>query len=151
MVAWVNNCETGDLRRHCTHCNGKFHMPFLAIYDYYIDGLSQDCSISIANAMEILQSYTKPSIYANAALLGSLFLRGMLGDRHRGGVRHFSISSGDRHKDIHWPHHDDMRIQTYTATLRDLFDGCRLANDGIIHWIHCFFYFYNRNSQPARW
>ena len=27
-----------------------------------IDGLAQDCSISIANAMEILQSFTKPSI-----------------------------------------------------------------------------------------
>ena len=29
----------------------------------YFDGLVQDCSISIANAMEILQSYTKPSMY----------------------------------------------------------------------------------------
>ena len=28
----------------------------------YIDGLVQDCSISIANALEILQSCTKPSI-----------------------------------------------------------------------------------------
>ena len=27
-----------------------------------IDGLVQDCSISIANALEILQSWTKPSI-----------------------------------------------------------------------------------------
>ena len=31
-------------------------------YIHYIDGLVQDCSISIANAMEILQSSTKPSI-----------------------------------------------------------------------------------------
>ena len=29
----------------------------------HIDGLVQDCSISIANALEILQSHTKPSIY----------------------------------------------------------------------------------------
>ena len=29
----------------------------------YIDGLVQDCSISIANALEILQSCIKPSIY----------------------------------------------------------------------------------------
>ena len=29
----------------------------------YVDGLVQDCSISIANALEILQSCTKPSIY----------------------------------------------------------------------------------------
>ena len=31
-----------------------------------IDGLVQDCSNSIANALELLQSYTKPSIYALA-------------------------------------------------------------------------------------
>ena len=28
----------------------------------YIDSLVQDCSISIANALEILQSFTKPSM-----------------------------------------------------------------------------------------
>ena len=31
-------------------------------YNYNIDGLVQDCRISIANALEILQSCTKPSI-----------------------------------------------------------------------------------------
>ena len=38
----------------------------LRFKDYIIinfDGLVQDCSISIANALEILQSCTKPSIY----------------------------------------------------------------------------------------
>ena len=34
------------------------------IRDVSIDGLVQDCCISIANAREILQSYTKPLIYA---------------------------------------------------------------------------------------
>ena len=29
----------------------------------HIDGLVQDCSISIANALELLQSCTKPSIW----------------------------------------------------------------------------------------
>ena len=29
----------------------------------YIDGIVQDCSISIANSLEILQSCTKPTIY----------------------------------------------------------------------------------------
>ena len=29
----------------------------------YIDGLVQDCSNSIANALELLQSGTKPSTY----------------------------------------------------------------------------------------
>ena len=31
----------------------------------YIDGLVQDCSNSIAKALELLQSCTKPSIYAS--------------------------------------------------------------------------------------
>ena len=35
------------------------------IYVAYTNGLVQDCSISIANAMEILQSCTKPSIWFN--------------------------------------------------------------------------------------
>ena len=30
---------------------------------YHIDGFVQDCSNSIANALELLQSCTKPSIY----------------------------------------------------------------------------------------
>ena len=32
----------------------------------YIDGLLQECSNSIANALELLQSCNKPSIYASA-------------------------------------------------------------------------------------
>ena len=31
--------------------------------DRYIDGFVHDCSNSIANALELLQSYTKPSVY----------------------------------------------------------------------------------------
>ena len=34
------------------------------INETYIDGLVQDCSNSIANALELLQSCTKPSIYS---------------------------------------------------------------------------------------
>ena len=36
---------------------------FMLIKEFHIDGSVQDCSISIANALEILQSCTKPSIY----------------------------------------------------------------------------------------
>ena len=35
---------------------------FRAQYMSHIDGLVQGCSISIANALEILQSCTKPSV-----------------------------------------------------------------------------------------
>ena len=35
----------------------------------HIDGLEQGCSISIANALEILQSCTKPSIYLSLGVL----------------------------------------------------------------------------------
>ena len=33
----------------------------IQLHGYHFDGLVQDCSISIANAMEILQYCTKPS------------------------------------------------------------------------------------------
>ena len=35
----------------------------------HIDGLVQDCSNSIANALELLQSCTKLSIYASLRLI----------------------------------------------------------------------------------
>ena len=35
---------------------------------FYIDGLVQDCSNSIANALELLQSCTKPSICCSCEL-----------------------------------------------------------------------------------
>ena len=35
----------------------------------YIDGLAQDCSNSFANALELLQSYAKPSIWPNPGVL----------------------------------------------------------------------------------
>ena len=36
---------------------------------YHIDGLVQDCSISIANALEILQSCTEPSIFKRVGII----------------------------------------------------------------------------------
>ena len=39
------------------------HLLYVNDCEHYIDGLVQDCSISSALAMDILQSCTKPSIY----------------------------------------------------------------------------------------
>ena len=39
----------------------------------YIDGLVQDCSNSIANAQELLQSCTKPSIYTCTFYVNPLY------------------------------------------------------------------------------
>ena len=39
------------------------NMWFKTIQDHHIDGLGQDCSISSALAIEIPQSYSKPSIW----------------------------------------------------------------------------------------
>ena len=39
-----------------------YNLPWSRLVDYYIDGLVQDCSNSIANALELLQSCTKPLI-----------------------------------------------------------------------------------------
>ena len=38
----------------------------ILVWNTDIDGLVQDCSNSIANALELLQSCTKPSIYASS-------------------------------------------------------------------------------------
>ena len=76
---WINGAnhrEAGDLRRHRIHydvtvmidqnlwispkCHYPLPIPFHSIT--HIDGLVQDCSISGTNALEILQSCTKPSI-----------------------------------------------------------------------------------------
>ena len=46
----------------CIVCSIKYANGLLCVTIGYIDGLRQDCSISIANALEILQSCTKPSI-----------------------------------------------------------------------------------------
>ena len=49
----------------------RFHLKFVQINTVllmHIDGLVQDCSNSIANALELLQSCTKPSIYASLGL-----------------------------------------------------------------------------------
>ena len=49
----------------------KNHVLWLNKYlyhDVYIDGLAQDCSNSIANALELLQSCTKLSIYETIRL-----------------------------------------------------------------------------------
>ena len=40
----------------------NIYVWYICIYTY-LDGFVQDCSNSIANALELLQSYTKPSIY----------------------------------------------------------------------------------------
>ena len=34
-----------------------------SLFEYDIDGLAQDCSNSIANVLDLLQSCTEPSIY----------------------------------------------------------------------------------------
>ena len=49
---------------------------FMVISNPYFDGLEHDCSISSANALEILQSCTKPSINPSCAehIWGNIYL-----------------------------------------------------------------------------
>ena len=44
-------------------CYARIHMYLVLINRGYINGLKQNCSDAIANALELLQSCTKPSIY----------------------------------------------------------------------------------------
>ena len=67
------SCEISFLRRdfrvkcanHCNwwHCIVESHLSSTCIATYYIYGLVQDCSNSIAKALELLQSCTNPSIW----------------------------------------------------------------------------------------
>ena len=49
---------------------GTFNKTHMVIHVYYADGLLQECSISIANALEILQSCNKPSMSSPQNLTG---------------------------------------------------------------------------------
>ena len=70
---WKRNRKTPEhvQSKYLTHAKktwqsfSKFHIEtyFHEYMHYFFDGFMQDCSISIANALEILQSYTKPSIW----------------------------------------------------------------------------------------
>ena len=51
------------MRRHSTGDKPLFKPVMTQFRDAYIGGLVQDCSNSIANALELLQSCSKPSIY----------------------------------------------------------------------------------------
>ena len=71
---WENNREAGDLRRYRAHYDvivmSMQHGPISDDTTYctglkeHRDGLGLDCSNSIGNALELLQSCTKPTIYA---------------------------------------------------------------------------------------
>ena len=53
--------------RHACHMTPQWNFPCLEDIRVYIDGLVQDCSNSIALAMELLQLCTKPSTWAYMA------------------------------------------------------------------------------------
>ena len=125
--AWVNNREAGDSRRHIAHYDvivmnitdmviiRYCYIGFLCrcgcddgFMTHYVDGLVQDYSISIVNALEILQSCTKPSMcpfiliwkehYSNCFITGFIAVREMSGrnkiSQGQGIVREFYKVSG---------------------------------------------------------
>ena len=63
-VDWssVNSCDIHirAISQEIIRCLN--HQSLKSLWKLHINGLVQDCSISIANALEILQSCTKPSI-----------------------------------------------------------------------------------------
>ena len=69
-VSVVRICENID--RAITVSKYVYEYILVSVYVFIvickIDGLMQDCSISIANALEILQSCTKSSIYLSPSL-----------------------------------------------------------------------------------
>ena len=58
----VQVCARWDHRNIRVADNEPYsHTVYIMTVSIYIDGLVQDCSSSIANALELLQSCTKPS------------------------------------------------------------------------------------------
>ena len=62
MWQGVNNAGTTVLHRVINKINHLSHNVSSSDFVWYIDGLVQDCSNSIANTLELLQSCSKPSI-----------------------------------------------------------------------------------------
>ena len=62
---WISNLQSNNLKKHAMILFYSLHMrlEFFNVNASYINGLVQDCSMSIANALEIVQYWTKPSIY----------------------------------------------------------------------------------------
>ena len=59
-LIWLHNTSVNSF--DAEYCVDEFN-AFLPFCQQDIDGLVQDCSNSIANALELLQSCTKPLIY----------------------------------------------------------------------------------------
>ena len=64
---WTDSQISGDLRRHDAHVKSSYCVCTIwstsdktELFSSYIDGLTQDCSNAIANALELLQSCAKP-------------------------------------------------------------------------------------------
>ena len=70
MIIWFK------LHRQFCKLN-KCHMKW-SYMEIHINGLGQDCSMSIANSLELLQSSTKPSIYCSVFVFQSIGFKGIL-------------------------------------------------------------------------
>ena len=58
-----SKCLIHGIKHHEDSQLQKLKQPYRWSWDAHIDGLVQNCGISIANALEILQPCTKPSIW----------------------------------------------------------------------------------------
>ena len=75
LICWDHNsCFQLNLPRSFVYCTRLrinltlYNLFYLTYLLSYIDGSVQDCSNSTANALELLQSYTKPSILSYITL-----------------------------------------------------------------------------------
>ena len=50
-----------NIKQYCIYNGGDERKAIMELWTYKMDGLVQDCCIPIANALEILQSYTGSS------------------------------------------------------------------------------------------
>ena len=71
------------------------HVSLYAISRYHVDGLVEDCSISISNILEIFKSCTKPSMLCKVSLCPSTWSQVFSArtDSSGMGILHFSSST----------------------------------------------------------
>ena len=103
-------------------------MPSCSLWRHCNDGLVQDCSISIANALDILQSRTKPSIcwllpYQMHHLLQNRFL-----PPHQHALFPLLKTPGSYTQSCHKNPHAQTAVVVYM---------CFLATDGLEYFHHC--------------
>ena len=119
-----------------------FQMPLCSLWRHCNDGLVQDCSISIANALEILESCTKPSIYWLLPYQKCIiYFKTDILQPHQHALFPLLKTPGSYTQSCHKNSHAQTAVVVYM---------CFLATDGLEYFHHCRTEFTKVTQMPWR-